>query len=78
MIGIDDWDTEKAKDQIAHGGRFGKKRVMGDVYSPVRRARQVYPVLRGVWTVADDQDLKSKGRKANALKACELQIETSC
>ena len=32
MIGINDWDVEKAKDQIAHGGRFGKKRVMEDVY----------------------------------------------
>lgn len=32
MIGIDDWDAEKAKDQAAHGGRFGKKRVMEDVY----------------------------------------------
>ena len=32
MIGIDDWDVEKAQDQIAHGGRFGKKRVMEDVY----------------------------------------------
>ena len=32
MIGIDDWNVEKAKDQIAHGGRFGKKRVMEDVY----------------------------------------------
>lgn len=26
------WDVEKAKDQILHGGRFGKKRVMEDVY----------------------------------------------
>ncbi len=32
MIGIDDWDVEKAQDQVAHGGRFGKKRVMEDVY----------------------------------------------
>lgn len=32
MIGINDWDAEKAKDQIAHGGCFGKKRVMEDVY----------------------------------------------
>ena len=26
------WDIQKAKDQILHGGRFGKKRVMEDVY----------------------------------------------
>lgn len=26
------WDVEKAKDQILHGGCFGKKRVMEDVY----------------------------------------------
>ena len=32
MIGIDDWDVEGAKDKIAHGGRFGKKRVMDDAY----------------------------------------------
>ena len=37
MIEIDDWDVEKAKVQIAHGGRFGKKRVMEDVYIPTYR-----------------------------------------
>jgi hypothetical protein len=26
------WDVVKAKDQILHGGCFGKKRVMEDVY----------------------------------------------
>ena len=28
MIEIDDCDAGKAKDQIAHGGRYGAKRVM--------------------------------------------------
>ena len=32
MIGIDDWDVEKAEGQIANGGRYGAKRVMEAVY----------------------------------------------
>ncbi len=87
MVGTDCWDVMKAKETIANGGRFGKKRVMENVYrNNIQIFRQWgYNLPGGRFVDLGDRQAILAGTKVYArefsvgeIQGCNAETKTGC